>query len=375
MTKPTTLSSDSFKPLLNLLVNDRDAFGAQQAYEATHHLATEDGCTPAQAAAFLTSLKLQNKEDQPEIIAACAKAMREHAIKVDMSGIKNEFPVDIVGTGGDGHDTFNVSTSAGIVAAGAGARVTKHGNKAATSSSGSADLLLSLGCSLNIPPTDIPALLPSTPFIFFFAPLYHPSFAHVGPTRRALPFRTIFNILGPLLNPGYPKGMIVGVAEHTLGPAFAEGLRLLGVERALVVCGKEGLDEISIAGETWAWQLENGVIRNITLHPTRDFGLPTHPLSTVRSSSPDANASLLLGLITPSSSSPEVQLGDGTNDPEAVRDYILLNSAALLVIAGKASTWKEGVKLARESMESGSARKALDAFVKAGKEHGVNVHW
>ncbi|KZT57233.1 anthranilate phosphoribosyltransferase [Calocera cornea HHB12733] len=375
MNKPAALTPETFKPLLKLLMTDPDGFGAQQAYEATYHLATEGGCTPAQAASFLTALKLHNKEDMPEIIAACAKAMREHAIKVDMSGVISEFPVDIVGTGGDGHDTFNVSTSAGIVAAGAGARVTKHGNKAATSTSGSADLLLALGCSLNIPPTEIPELLPTTPFIFFFAPLYHPSFAPIGPTRRALPFRTIFNLLGPLLNPGYPRGMVVGVADKTLGPSFAEGLRLLGVERALVVCGKEGLDEISIAGETWAWQLENGVIRNVTLHPTHDFGLPVHPLSTVRSSSPEANASLLLDLLTPGSSSSGAKLGDGKNDPEAVRDYILINTAALLVVAGNAPNWKAGVQLARASMENGKAKQALEAFVKAGKEHGVKVHW
>ncbi|EJU03027.1 anthranilate phosphoribosyltransferase, partial [Dacryopinax primogenitus] len=358
-------------------MSDPDAFGAEQAYEATNHLAIEDGCSPAQAAAFLTALKLQNKEDKPDIIAACAKSMREHAIKLDMSGISNEFSVDIVGTGGDGHDTFNVSTAAAIVAAGAGARVTKHGNRAATSTSGSADLLLSLGCSLNIPPTEIPAILPTTPFIFLFAPLYHPSFAPIGPTRRALGFRTIFNVLGPLLNPGYPRGMVVGVADRTLGPAFAEGLRLLGVERALVVSGKEGLDEISIAGESWAWQLEDGVIRNFTLHPLHDFGIPTHSLVEVKSSTPDANASLLLTLLTPGwcSSTPEVEIGDGTNDPEAVHDYILLNAAALLVVAGKATNWRDGVRLARESMESGKAREALDAFVKAGKEHGVNVHW
>lgn len=170
--------------------------------------------------------------------------------------------VDVVGTGGDGWDTFNVSTSAAVVVAGTGIRVAKvsgmsyvtdkqHGSKAATSSSGSADLLMSLGCSLSFPPSQLPKFLPTSPFLFLFAPHYHPSLAHIAPIRRSLNFRTIFNVLGPLINPAMPQRMVLGVAKKELGDCFIEVLRLLGVERALVVCGKEGLDEVSCEGESW----------------------------------------------------------------------------------------------------------------------------
>ena len=206
------------------------------------------------------------------MVAACAAVLRDHAVKVssdqligsssskhghwdysdsDKEGDGYTGYCDIVGTGGDGWDTFNVSTTAAVVAAGAGVRMTKHGSKAATSTSGSADLLLSLDCRLSFPLEALPTFLPSSPFLFLFAPHYHPALAHIAPIRRQLNFRTVFNVLGPLINPVRPARMMLGVAKKELGDTFAQVLKLLGVERALVVCGKEELDEISPAGETW----------------------------------------------------------------------------------------------------------------------------
>lgn len=185
--------------------------------------------------------------------------------------------MDIVGTGGDGWDTFNVSTTAAVVAAGTGVRVAKvreatrtglkmkHGSKAVTSSSGSADLLLSLDCRLSFPVDQLSSFLPASPFLFLFAPHYHPSLAHIAPIRRSLNFRTIFNVLGPLINPARPQRMVLGVANLNLGDTFAEVLRLLEVERALVVCGEEGLDEISPAGDTFVRLLSRSqALRKLT---------------------------------------------------------------------------------------------------------------
>ena len=240
-----------------------------------------------QAGAFLTALTLSGLEASPAIVAACASVLRRHALLVadlekdtflsagetlpegqwdyrptDSLGDGYTGCVDIVGTGGDGHDTFNVSTTAAVVVAGAGVRVAKHGSKAATSSSGSADILMSLGCRLAFPVERIHAFLPRSPFLFLFAPHYHPALAHIAPIRRSLNFRTIFNVLGPLINPAKPGRMLLGVAKKELGETFVEVLKLLNVDRALVVCGKEGLDEISPAGESWVCLVQRFVFRS-----------------------------------------------------------------------------------------------------------------
>lgn len=260
--------------------------------------------------------------------------------------------------GGDGYNLFNVSTTAGIVAAGAGARVIKHGSRASTSSSGSADLLESLEC-LFIPPTPgTPTPIPRVPFTFILAPHYHPALADLAPFRKALPFRTMFNVLGPLINPARPRGMVLGVAEKEIGATFAKSLREGGVERALVVCGYEKLDEISCAGPTHAWELKDGVITEQTIHPEQ-FGLPVHALSTVAGGSPKENSETFVNLLTSGEDLPKELV--------PVLDFVLLNASALLVVAGLAKDYREGTAMALKSVTTGAAWKALETFRDAGR--------
>ncbi|KAJ9092305.1 hypothetical protein QFC19_008739 [Naganishia cerealis] len=386
------LSPETFKHLLKKLVQTPDEFTPADVAQCFEHFcARQGGASDAQVGAFLTALTLSGIDSDPEVVAACAKVLRAHAVQVadlareageagedgwdyeetDKEGDGYKGLVDVVGTGGDGHDAFNVSTTAAVVVAGTGVRVAKHGSKAATSSSGSADLLLSLSCTLTFPPCKLPTILPRTPFLFLFAPHYHPALAHIAPVRRQLNFRTVFNVLGPLINPAKPGRMVLGVAKKELGDTFARVLQLLDVERAMVVCGKEGLDEISPEGETWVWELSNGKITTSTIHPTRDFGLATHPLTSVRGSTPQLNALTFRALLTPGSAPPaHLSSPAGPDSPsmDAIRDFVLLNAAALLKVAGKVATFVEGVEMARKSMDSGAAMRAFDGFVVAGRD-------
>ncbi|GAA5866920.1 hypothetical protein JCM8547_003917 [Rhodosporidiobolus lusitaniae] len=350
---PPQYSPESFAPLLKKLVLHPSTFSEQDVHSSFSHLAAPAGAHPSQIGAFLSALRLTGKDGEPSVVAACAAVMQQHAVEIQLE--EGEGPVcDIVGTGGDGHNTFNVSTTAGIVAAGAGLRVYKHGNKAATSSSGSADILISLGCPVTtLSPTSLSSVAASSPFLFLFAPLYHPSMVRVAPIRKQLPFPTVFNALGPLINPAKPRAMIVGVHSPYLGPIFAEALRITGAERAWVVCGAEGLDEISIAGDTHVWDLKDGVITERTLHPSH-FGLSPSPLSAVAGGTPLENSLLLLTLL------------DGKlEDSNPVENFVVLNAAALLVVAGKAKDEKEGVEMARRSIREGGAKEALRRFREA----------
>jgi anthranilate phosphoribosyltransferase len=225
--------------------------------------------------------------------------------------------------------------------------------------------LLSLDARLSFPVESLPDFLPVSPFLFLFAPHYHPALAHIAPIRRQLNFRTIFNILGPLINPATPDRMVLGVAKKELGETYAQVLKLLGVERALVVCGKEGLDEISPAGETWTWWLENGEISTGSIHPTEDFGLPLHALSSVRGATPELN-SLTFQAILSNSQQPPPHLSSppSPDSPslQSITDYVLLNAAAVLRVCGKAESYKEGVAIARGAIENGNAWDAWTRF-------------
>ncbi|EIN12186.1 anthranilate phosphoribosyltransferase TrpD [Punctularia strigosozonata HHB-11173 SS5] len=352
-------TSDTFKPLLLKVVKTPEYFTPDDLKAGLEHILTPDAALPAQIGAFLTALHLERIERRPDSLAAAADVLRARAIKAEVIGADEDFVVDIVGTGGDGHNTFNVSTTAAIVAAGAGARVIKHGSRASTSSSGSADLLQALDCLFTAPSPSTPNPIPRLPFAFILAPHYHPSLAYLAPFRKSLPFRTMFNVLGPLINPARPKGMVLGVAEKELGRTFAESLRTGGVQRALVVCGAESLDEISCAGNTYAWELKDGQITESTIHPV-DFGLGTHKLESVAGASPAENAAAFKALLCSGSDVPEKLT--------PILDFVLLNASALIVVAGLADNFKDGVRLARESITSGKAWKALEAFREAGKE-------
>ncbi|KAF8964243.1 anthranilate phosphoribosyltransferase, TrpD [Flammula alnicola] len=351
-------TAQSFRPLLDKLVQTPEYFGPDDLKEALNHLFTPDVLHPAQIGAFLTALHIHRVERRPDSLAAAASVLRERALKAAVQDLEGDFVVDIVGTGGDGYNLFNVSTTAAIVAAGAGARVIKHGSRASTSSSGSADLLESLDCLFTAPTPGTPMPIPRIPFTFILAPHYHPAMASIAPYRKALPFRTMFNVLGPLINPARPRGMVLGVAEPEIGPTFAHSLSEGGVERALVVCGFERLDEISCAGPTHVWELKDGKVTAKVLKP-EDFGLPVHPLSSVAGGSPQENADTFKILLTSGDKLPENLV--------PVLDFVLLNASALLVVAGVAKDFIEGTNLARESVTSGKAWEALGIFRDGGK--------
>ncbi|RKP27754.1 anthranilate phosphoribosyltransferase [Syncephalis pseudoplumigaleata] len=336
---------------LRTLVQSPEAFTIEQAYAALHDILNGQA-TSGQIASFLTSLRVHKLDHRADIIATCARVLLEQSTPVPLAdhGLSSYDVVDIVGTGGDGHDTFNVSTSAGIIVAATGVKVAKHGNRASSSSSGSADMLEALGCSMSAhTPSDSVRLLATTNYAFLFAQRYHPSMAHVAAVRKELGFPTLFNLVGPLVNPVQPKRAVVGVAAAHLGPVMLDALRRGGVERAMVVCGEEGLDEISPAGNTNVWQLLNGEVTEFTVHP-RDFGLEVHALDDVRGGNARHNAMIL----------EEILNGERK---DAILDYILLNASALLVVAGLAADWKEGVALARATIDTGRARQTLAQFI------------
>ncbi|KAJ7224352.1 anthranilate phosphoribosyltransferase, TrpD [Mycena pura] len=351
------MASPSFTTLLNRLVQTPEYFTPDDLALALNHLFTPDAVFPTQIGAFLTALHIHRVERRPESLAAAAAVLRDRGLKASVEEREGDFIVDIVGTGGDGYNLFNVSTTAGIVAAGAGARVIKHGSRASTSTSGSADLLQALGCVFTAPTPGTTTPIPRVPFTFILAPHYHPSMAAIAPYRKALPFRTMFNVLGPLINPARPQGMVLGVAEPQIGHTFARSLREGGVTRALVVCGYEKLDEISCAGPTYAWELDNGKITETTLRPEM-FGLETHPLAAVAGGSPEENAETFTRLLTSGTETP--------HELKAVRDFVLMNASALLVVAGIAKDFLHGTELALESIRSGKAWDALQLFREAG---------
>ncbi|KAF8627384.1 hypothetical protein AX17_006199 [Amanita inopinata Kibby_2008] len=348
----------TFLPLLKKLVQTPEYFTPNDLKLALDHLFIPNILHQAQVGAFLTALHIHRLERRPEFLAAAASVLRERALTAAVQNSEEDFVVDIVGTGGDGHNLFNVSTAAAVVAAGAGARVIKHGGRASTSSAGSADLLEALDCPFTVPTPGTPMLIPRLPFTFILAPHYHPALAAVIPYRRALPFRTMFNVLGPLINPARPRGMVLGVAEPEIGYTFAQSIQEGGVERAFVVCGCEKLDEISCAGPTRVWEVRDGSITEKIIRP-EDFGLPRHPLSSVASGTAKQNAADLKALLT-----------SGDNIPESkipLLHFVLLNASALLVVAGIAKDFAHGTMVARESITSGKAWAALEQFRDAAK--------
>ncbi|KAJ9099596.1 hypothetical protein QFC20_005662 [Naganishia adeliensis] len=390
------LTPTTFATLLKKLIQRPDTFTPSDVAQCFTHLClpSHAGATEAQVGAFLTALTLSGIDGDPEVVAACAAVLRDHAVQVeslepassdetidggwdygrtDGEGGGYRGLVDVVGTGGDGHDAFNVSTTAAVVVAGTGVRVAKVPRLQ------SRNLLLRLRrpphlprLHPHLPPSLLPTILPRTPFLFLFAPHYHPALAHIAPIRRQLNFRTVFNVLGPLINPAKPGRMVLGVAKRELGDTFARVLQILRVDRAMVVCGKEGLDEISPEGETWVWNLDGGVITESTIHPTRDFGLPTHKLTAVRGATPQLNAETFKALLQPGSPAPAhlFSPADPVTSPsmDAIRDFVLLNAAALLKTSGRVATYTDGVTLARESLESGAAWRAFQGFVEASAE-------
>ncbi len=299
----------------------------------------EGEVTPAQLGAFLTALRI--KGETVEEIAGLVKTIRAKAVRVEVDG-----PViDVVGTGGDGHNTFNISTAAAFVVAGAGLKVAKHGNRAASSQCGSADVLEALGVKIDLTAEQVKQCLEEVGMGFMFAPSFHPAMKYAGPPRREIGIRTVFNIIGPLTNPAGAGTYLLGVADDSLVEKLAKVLQSLGCEHALVVHGEDGLDEITSTGKTRVCEVKESDTRNYTIGPD-DVGLPKTGLENLKGGTADENAALLRSILS------------GSPGPQ--RDVVLMNAAAALLVGNKAASLKEGMELAKEAIDSGKAMAKLD---------------
>ncbi|SET46473.1 anthranilate phosphoribosyltransferase [Thalassotalea agarivorans] len=307
---------------------------------------------PALLAAVLTALKL--KGESSEEIAGAATAIREHATAFPSTG----YPVtDCVGTGGDGANTINISTTSAIVAASCGIKMAKHGNRSVSSMSGSADLLEAFGVNLSMSPEVAKQCLDETNLCFLFAPAYHAGFRHAGPVRQAMGIRTLFNILGPLVNPAKPSTMLLGVYTPTLLPIIAQSLKLTGVSAAWVVHGA-GLDELALHGESTVYELKDSNITTKSISPA-DFGLPEYPLEALKGGTPEQNADIIKAILQ----------GKGEAAHNAA---VAINTAALLYLHGKAATLIEAGELAQQAIASGQAWDTLTAFATLSQQGAVN---
>lgn len=326
-----------FPELLKIVLSGR-ALDRAQARAAMNAL-IGGGVTDAQAGAFLAALRVRG-ETVPELIGF-AEAMRARAVKVKA---KRRPLLDTCGTGGDGSGTFNISTTVAFVAAGAGAAVAKHGNRAVSSRSGSADVLEALGVRTDITPRLAAECVDVAGVGFLFAPAHHPAVAKVGPIRRQLGTRTVFNLLGPLSNPAGAKRQLLGVYSTALVAPLAEALKALGAEDAMVVSSKDGLDELSLSGPTIVARLRGGKVSVCELTP-ESVGLKRRPLKALAGGDADKNAWITRAVLF------------GESGP--ARDVCLLNAAAALMVVGLARDWKEGLAMAADSIDSGRAAASL----------------
>jgi anthranilate phosphoribosyltransferase len=298
------------------------------------------GATPAQIGGFLVALRL--KGETADEIAGAAEAMRDHVVAVHP---KRDDLVDTAGTGGDGGRTFNISTAAALVAAAAGAGVAKHGNRAVSSLSGSADVLEQLGFELELSPARIAASIDELGFGFMFAPAHHPAMKHAGPVRTELATRTVFNVLGPLTNPAGARAQVVGVYSEALVPVIADVLARLGARRAFVVHGAGGIDELSPAGPNLVCEVVAGDVHRREVDPL-DLGIPRCDPAELRGGTPEENAQGIRDVFA------------GANGGR--RSAVLLNAAGAIAAAGHADDLAEGLALAREALDSGAAGKRLE---------------
>ena len=298
--------------------------------------------TPAQLGAFLTALRA--KGETPQEMAGMATVMREKALRVRVDGTL----VDTAGTGGDGKGSFNISTASAFVAAASGLTVAKHGNRAASGSCGSADVLEALGVKIDLGPEGVKRCMEEVGIGFMFAPTFHPAMRHAAPVRREIGIRTVFNVLGPLTNPAGAQCQLIGVADVSLGDKMAEVLTLLGTEHSLVVHGEDGLDELTLGARTRVWDVHKGVVRSYFVSP-QELDLPEVSIEEIKGGSPEDNARTLRRLF------------QGEKGP--IRDVVLINSAGVLVAGGKAQDLREGIGLARQAIDSGGALGKVEALI------------
>jgi anthranilate phosphoribosyltransferase len=339
------------KEAISLLINGQ-SLSMEQASEVMEEMTTGQ-VTPAQFGSFVTALRI--KGETADEIAGLASVMRAKSVRVETSG-----PViDIVGTGGDNSHSFNISTAAAFVAAGAGIKVAKHNNRAMTSQCGSADVLEALGMKIELDAVQVKDCLEKVGIGFMFAPLFHPSMKFAAAPRRELGIRTIFNILGPLTNPALAESIVLGVPSEELGGKLAQVLHRLGSRHAMVVYSLNGMDEISTAGKSRVWELKEGKITDYQISP-EDFGLATAGVETLAGGTPKENATILRSVL------------EGEKGPR--RDAVIMNAAAGIAISQShrssgSPTLKEGAGLAREAIDSGRALEKLEGLIKLSQSY------
>ena len=323
---------------------DKQDLTYDEAYAVMNEIMSGE-TTQVQNAAFLAALSTKStKAETIDEISGCAAAMREHALKAE----HRDGLMEIVGTGGDGAHSFNISTTAALVVASAGVKVAKHGNRAASSSCGTADCLEALGVNIDQTPEKCSELLDTAGMCFFFAQKYHTSMKYVGSIRKELGIRTVFNILGPLTNPASPDMQLLGVYDESLVEPLARVLTSLGVKKGMVVYGQDKLDEISMSAPTTVCEFKDATYLSYVIKP-EDFGLVRCHKSDLIGGSPAENAAITQAIL------------DGEQGPR--RDAVLMNAGAALYIAGKAATIAEGIRLAAAQIDSGAAARTLEELI------------
>jgi len=328
---------------IHKLIEKKD-LSRQEAYDTMTEIMSGNASAPL-IASFLTALRM--KGEVVNEIAGCAQAMREKSTKIET---KHANVIDTCGTGGDSLGTFNISTAAAIVACGAGAFVAKHGNRAISSRCGSADVLKALGVNIEIPKEKVEQCLDDVGIAFLFAPLMHGAMKYAAPVRRELGIRTVFNVLGPLTNPAGARRQVIGVFDGRLTELLARVLLELGTERAMVVHGEGGLDEISTLGKTMISELKDGSISSYEFHHS-SVGISSGTLADVAGGDAELNASIIRNIL------------DGKKNSQ--RNITVLNAGAAIYISGKAPTFLDGVKLAEESIDSHKAKRKLQELIDA----------
>jgi len=335
--------------LIEKLLRHED-LSMEEATAAMHEV-MEGRVAPAALAALLSALRM--KGERPTELVGFARAMRQHAVKVSRP---DEEVCDTCGTGGDRAGTFNISSAAAIVVAACGLKVAKHGNRSVSSRCGSADVFEQLGVNLAASPAVVERSLHTGSIAFFFAPTFHPSMKHAGPTRREMGVRTAFNLLGPLTNPAGATRQVVGVPRADLTDLLARSLRLLGSRRAWVVHGADGIDEISTTGHTKVSECRDGAVHTFFIHPS-EFGIRKASLAELLGGDAAENAGIVRGVLEGKTGAP--------------RDAVVLNAAAALFVAERVESVREGLGVAASAIDSGAARATLDAMVQASRAEAV----
>ena len=329
---------DSIKQLIS-----KKSLTKTQAQQVMNEIMSGE-VTGSQFGAFVTSLML--KGETANEVAGVATSMREHSLKVSVS---EKIILDTCGTGGDNSNTFNISTASGLILAGCGLKIAKHGNRAMSGNSGSADVLERLGVKINLSPKGVSKCIQETNFGFMFAQIYHPSMKFAAGPRKELGIKTVFNILGPLTNPANANHQIIGVYSPSVGNLMAEVLKILGSSRAMVVHSADGIDEISLWDKTNIWELKNNEISNYEV-THENFGLNQIDIDELKVNSPEESVKIIQNILSGKKS--------------AARDVVLANAAAGLLIAGKVDNLIKGVEIAQKSIDSGNASKQLNKLIK-----------